>query len=376
MNTFTIEDIQKIDPQNSLASTEKLIEQLKTAWEQANALPIPKFENINKVIFCGMGASIYGALVTRALLNREFIYPTEMVTDYHLPEWVDEQTLVVLTSYSGTTEEVLSCAEEALAEKAKMLVLTKGGPLADWARKNSIPAYIFDGVLNPAGTPRLGLGYTIFGLMGLLNKSGIIDIEEHELTFSLERFAEKYEDMKNQAMQDSEMYVGKIPVIIAAEHLAGNAQIMRNQFNETSKTFSTLYLVPDLNHHLMEGLQFPKFGAVIPTSSVIPADAGIQKVQNNSEASMPSTTSPLVFFVMGTKNYSEKIQKRMTLTIDVLRKNNHFVHEFMTDGQSMYDDFLELLVYSSFLTLYLAYRYDQNPATNPWVDYFKDKLNK
>ncbi len=345
MQNFTIEDINKIDPQNSLASTEKLIEQLKTSWEQANALPIQKFENINKVIFCGMGASIYGALVTRALLNREFTYPTEMVTDYHLPEWTDEQTLVVLTSYSGTTEEVLSCAEEALAEKAKILVLTKGGPLADWARKHTVPAYIFDGALNPAGTPRLGLGYTIFGLMGLLNKSGIIDIEEHELTFSLERFAEKYEDMKNQAMQDSEMYVGKIPVVIAAEHLAGNAQIMRNQFNETSKTFSALYLVPDLNHHLMEGLQFPK-------------------------------ESNLIFFFMGTKNYSEKIQKRMTLTIDVLRKNNHFVHEFMTDDQSMYDDFLEILVYSSFLTLYLAYRYDQNPATNPWVDYFKDKLNK
>jgi glucose/mannose-6-phosphate isomerase len=345
MQQFDLDAIKQLDPLDALASTEKLLDQLRTAWDQANALDIPKFENINKIVFCGMGASIYGALVTRALLSREFTYPVEMVTDYHLPEWVDEQTLVVLTSYSGTTEEVMSCAEEALAEKTKMLVLTKGGPLADFAKNNSIPAYIFDGVLNPAGTPRLGLGYTIFGLMGLLNKTGVIDIQEHELTFSLTRFAEKYEDMKNQAIQDTEMYAGKIPVIIAAEHLSGNAQILRNQFNETSKSFSTFYLVPDLNHHLLEGLAFPK-------------------------------ESNLIFFVMGTENYSEKIQKRVALTIDVLRKNNQFVHEFMTDGQSVYDDFLEILIYGSFLTLYLAYRYDQNPATNPWVDYFKDKLNK
>lgn len=345
MQTFDLESIAKIDPLNALSSTEKLVDQLKAAWNEANALPLAKFEGINKIIFCGMGASIYGALVTKALLARDFNYPTEMVSDYHLPEWIDDKTLVVLTSYSGTTEEVLSCAQDALAEGAKMLVLTKGGPLADFAKKNTIPAYIFDGKFNPATTPRLGLGYTIFGLMGLLNKTGIIDVEEHEITYSLERFAEKYEDMKAQAIADSEMYAGKIPVIIAAEHLAGNAQILRNQFNETSKTFANYYLIPDLNHHLMEGLQFPK--------------------QSN-----------LIFFVMGTENYSDKIQKRTTLTVDVLRKNNQFVHEFMTDGQSVYDDFLEILVYGSFLTLYLAYRYDQNPATNPWVDYFKTNLNK
>jgi glucose/mannose-6-phosphate isomerase len=346
MNNFTdLEAIKKLDPQDCLDSTEKIVDQLQAAWDQVSALPITKFENINKVVFCGMGASIYGALVTKAIHSREFTYPTEIVSDYHLPEWVDENTLVVLTSYSGTTEEVLSCAEEALSEKAKMLVLTHGGPLAEFAQKNNVPAYIFDGTLNPAGVPRLGNGYTVLGLMGLLNKAGIIDIEEHEVSYAITRFREKFADMKSQAIQDVDLYAGKIPIIIAAEHLAGNAQILRNQFNETSKTFSAFYLVPDLNHHLMEGLQFP-------------------------------TNAPLIFFVMQTKNYSDQNRKRMQLTMQVLRKNNQFVHEFLTDGQTPYDDFLEVLVYGSFLTLYLAYRNDQNPATNPWVDWFKTELKK
>lgn len=337
--------IKKLDPKNTLNSTEKIIDQLEAAWNQVNALQIPEFENIENIVFCGMGASIYGALVTKALLSREFSYPTETVTDYHLPEWVNDQTLVFLTSYSGTTEEVLSCAEEALAMNAKLIILTQGGPLAVFAKKNNIPSYIFDGVLNPSGVPRLGNGYTILGLMGLLNKAGIITIEEHEITNAITRLRDKYEELRNQAIEHSELFIGKIPIIIAAEHLSGNAQILRNQFNETSKTFSACYLIPDLNHHLMEGLQFPK-------------------------------KSSLHFIVVHSENYTEKNSRRTELTIDVLRQNNHQILEFLTSGQTVYDDFLETLLYGSFLTLYLAFRYDQDPAVNPWVDYFKAQLKK
>lgn len=344
-NLYDIEAIKKLDPKNALETTNRLLEQLEAAWQQVNDLPITRIENINKVVFCGMGASIYGALVTKSLLAREFVYPNEMVSDYHLPEWTDENTLVVLTSYSGTTEEVLSCAEEALGKSAKMLVLTQGGPLAEFAKTHNVPAYIFDGALNISGTPRLGAGYTILGLMGLLNKAGIITIEEHEITNAITRLKEKFEELKNQAIQDTEVFVGKIPVIFAAEHLAGSAQILRNQFNETSKTFSTYYLVPDLNHHLMEGLAFPE-------------------------------KSPLHFIMLNTLNYSEENARRVELTMDVVNKNKYDVHEFKASGQTIYDDFLEALVYGSFLTLYLAFRYDQNPATNPWVDYFKGQLKK
>ncbi len=64
----------------------------------------------------------------------------------------------------------------------------------------------------------------------------------------------------------------------------------------------------------------------------------------------------------------------MQLTIDVVKQNKHELHKFMTSGQSVYDDFLEALAYGSYLTLFLALRYDQDPAVNPWVDWFKDQL--
>ena len=72
----------------------------------------------------------------------------------------------------------------------------------------------------------------------------------------------------------------------------------------------------------------------------------------------------------------EKIQKRMQLTVDVVRQNKREVLEYTTSGSTIFEDFVEVLMYGSYLTLYLGLYHNQNPATNPWVDYFKDQLKK
>lgn len=340
-----VASLKKLDPQDTIGSTALLPEQFKGAWEQIKTLQLKQIENVDKVVFCGMGASIYGGLVVRAVLGTFFPYPVEVVTDYHLPDYVNESTLVVLTSYSGTTEEVLSCAEDGLQKKAKMIVLTQGGQLAEFAKKNSVPAYIFDGKLNPSGVPRLGNGYSILGLIGLLYKTGVIDINEKEIEEGIALLSSTLSSVQERAKKDAVALIKKTPIVISAEHLAGNAQIMRNQFNETSKTFSSYFLIPDLNHHLMEGLKFPR-----------PSD--------------------LVFLFLTSGLYSKKIATRVTLTKEVIEQNNHPVLMYTTSGKNKYADFMEASLYSSYVTLYLGLLYEQNPAINPYVDYFKDQLKR
>ena len=345
MNNFNdLDAIKKIDPQDTLGSTELAVKQFKVAWQEVQALEITDdYSGVKAIVFCGMGASIYGALVVKALEGANFAYPTEIVTDYHLPAYVDENTLVVLTSYSGSTEEVLSCAREAKEMSAKMVVLTKGGKLAKFAKENNVPSYIFDGSMNPAGVPRLGNGYSIFGLLGLLHKIGVITLDLSVIEHAIQYGGKNQQRLKNQAQSDVEQFSNTIPVIFAAEHLSASAQILRNQFNETSKTFSAFYLVPDLNHHLMEGLAFPK-------------------------------DAPITFFILNSTNYSDKIKKRMELTVDVVQQNRRTVVEYTTTGVNVFQDFVEVLLYGSYLTLYLGLWYDQNPAINPWVDLFKERL--
>src|SRR3989344_9312426 len=320
--------IKLLDPQGTLSSTDQLIQQYKTAWKEVESLSITvDYSTRTSVVFCGMGASIYGGLVVKSLLGPQAPCPMEIVSDYHIPSYVNHDTVVVLTSYSGSTEEVLSCAQEALSKNAKLIILTKGGALAQFAKDHGVPSYIFDGKLNPAGIPRLGNGYTIMGLMGLLQKTNVLQFDSSLLEEGIRKLKTKMETIKQTAKQQASVYQNVIPIIFSAEHLNGNAQIFRNQFNETSKTFSAYYLIPDLNHHLMEGLQFPK-------------------------------ESKLRFIALQSKNYTPKNHKRMALTIDVVKQNKHIIDIYETTGDTIFDDFLEIIAYSSYLTLYLGLLYD------------------
>lgn len=340
------EEIKKLDPQNTTESTGLLVKQLRSSWDEINALQINEnYSSIKNIVFCGMGASMYGAMVAKSIEGPNMKYPSEIISDYHLPSYVNSDTLVVLTSYSGSTEEVLSCAQEALEKNAKMIVLTKGGKLGEFAKENKIPAYIFDGSLNPSGVPRLGLGYSILGLMGLLAKVKVIDFDSEKIIAAINSTEKALPKIVNDAQDLAEKLKDKIPVIFSAEHLSGNAQILRNQFNETSKTFSAFYLVPDLNHHLMEGLEFPH-------------------------------PSQLYFLIFQSKNFTPKIQKRMELTREVVTKNNQIAHWVTFDGENAYEDIFLSLIMGSYVSLILGLIYKQNPAVNPWVDYFKDQLSK
>lgn len=341
-----LEQIKQLDPGGAYGSTFMYPAQAHAAWDQVKELSIERdFSNINKIVCCGMGASIYGALVFKSLMGDKMPYPMEMVSDYHLPAYVDSNTLLVLTSYSGTTEEVLSCAEEGIKTGAKMIALTRGSKLKEWAEKNNVPGYFFDEKLNPSGVPRLGGGYSIVGLLGLLIKIGVAKLDEAAIEAALKKIVEQSDSLKGKAIIDAQNFGGKLPIVIGAEHLAGNTWIFRNQFNETSKTFSAFYLVPDLNHHLMEGLAFPK-------------------------------DSKLVFILLDSNNYSDKIKKRMKLTEEVIKQNGHETYAYQAQGGNIYEDFLEVLVFGSYLTLYLGLLNEQNPAINPYVDWFKEQLAK
>jgi glucose/mannose-6-phosphate isomerase len=341
-----IEKIKKLDPQGAYGSTFMLPKQSEAAWNEVKELKVDQdFSGINKIVCCGMGASMYGALVFKSLLGDKMPCPLEIVSDYHLPSYVDANTLVILTSASGSTEETLSCAVEGKEKGAKMIALTRGGKLKEWANENNVPGYFYSSEYNPSNVPRLGGGYSIVGLLSFLQKIGITKFDESQIEQALEKLISESDNLKQKAMQGAASFQGKLPIVIGAEHLTANALIWRNQFNETSKTFSAYYIVPDLNHHLMEGLAFPK-------------------------------NSNLVFIMVNSQNYSEKIKKRMELTADVIKQNGHEIYEYKSGGINIYEDFLEVLAFGSYLTLFLSLLNEQNPAINPWVDYFKEKLAK
>lgn len=345
-NLDDLEEIKKLDPKDVLGSTNLFLEQCKQIREIIDSTPIdPSLGQVKNIVFSAMGGSAYGGQVVQSLFKEELAVPVIINNDYTLPSFVNQDSLVFLTSYSGGTEETLASFKEAKSKGAKIIALTSGGKLAEAMKAEGLAVTIFDPKNNPSGQPRLGTGYIIFGTILILNKLGLIKLNPTEIDTALNYLSKEQPTIQQEAIKDSQDLYNKIPVIFAANHLVGNAHILRNQLNETAKSFSAYSPLPELNHHLMEGLKNP-------------ADKN------------------LVVLIINSGLYPDKIKTRITLTEDVVKQNNIPVLISQPQGTTPLTQVLETLMWGGYLSFYLAMLYGQDPSLIPWVDYFKEQLAK
>ncbi|MCU0373403.1 MAG: SIS domain-containing protein, partial [Ignavibacteria bacterium] len=144
--------------------------------DDANKIAVPKeYKNIKNVVMCGMGGSGLGARVIESVFASDLNIPLVRVNDYHIPRFVDSDTLVICSSYSGETEETLQNANEAIAKKVKCIVIANGGRLIDLAKENKLPFYDIEPNFNPSDQPRMAIGYSIVGQLVLSSKTGLFN---------------------------------------------------------------------------------------------------------------------------------------------------------------------------------------------------------
>jgi glucose/mannose-6-phosphate isomerase len=125
---------------------------------------------IRNVVACGLGGSGIGGDLLAELLRDELKVPVVVNKGYKLPAFVDSSSLLILSSYSGNTEETISCAEQAVARGLKPVCVTSGGKLEEIAKANN-----FDLITIPAGfPPRACLGYSGTQLFFILKNFGLI----------------------------------------------------------------------------------------------------------------------------------------------------------------------------------------------------------
>lgn len=353
-----LNNIRTLDKKNALDSIIQLPLQCKQAWDESFAISFPKnyYEDISNIVICGMGGSTYGARIVKSLYDGAEMtkIPLELVNNYWLPGYVNSETLVILSSYSGNTEETISTAKEAKAKGSKIFGITSGGELANFLKTNNYPSYIFNPIHNPSGQPRIGVGYMVMGLIGILAKLGKIPVaapEPEKITKFLEVQSTMFDAISfvstNLAKQMALKLKDKIPVIITADFLEGAAYAIRNPFHETAKQFALYFTVPELNHHLLEGLSFPE---------------GLNR---------------LLFFIFIKSNiYDSRNIRRMQLTMEVIQKNNVESEIISLQGYSALTQVFELIQWGAWVTFYLAMLHNIDPSEIPWVDYFKIKLKE
>lgn len=350
-----LDEINKLDTGNVLTSIERLGAQIRQAWREVKEGDVSASCPLAKnVIVSGMGGSALGGRIVDSLLANRARVPIEVVTEYNLPNYVNKDTLVILSSYSGNTEETLAAASEALNRGAVVYGITTGGRLAEFLNENGFSSYIYTPKENPSNQPRMGLGYSIASVLALLAKCefiNLLDSEMEEAISEAEKLITDYgasvPENENIAKRLATKLKGKVPVIIASEHLIGSAHTFKNQLNENAKTFGLTFDIPELNHHLMEGLRNP------------------HEIKNI-----------LHFLFIESQHYSKRVKIRYPITREVVEKNDIEADFYNTRGSKKIIEIFEILVLSSYVSFYLAMLYGLDPTPIPWVDYFKQELSK
>lgn len=354
-NLDNLQEITHLDKGNVLGSIQALPRQVLQAWEEVGKIEIPdSYRSASKIVVSGMGGSALPGRVINSLFFSSNRAPCEVVTGYNLPNYVNEDTLIFLCSYSGGTAETISAFDDALMKKAKIVVLATGGKLAEEAKNLNLPAYIFDPKENPSKQPRMALGYSITALMAFLTKLEFINVATSEIQELASQMEEWVSDWGVRSPKDNNLaklfaqkFVNKIPVLIASSHLMGIAHAFKNQLNENSKTFSLLFDIPELNHHLLEGLKNPERAKDL-----------------------------LLFTFLNSELYSSEVKKRFSITKDVVAKNAVSAEEVSLKAKSKLAQVYEILVMGSYISFYLSMLYGLDPTPIPWVDYFKEELAK
>ena len=227
--------------------TEQLEEAIKIG-PKANFSPF--LNSIENVVITGLGGSGIGGEIATQLVANQLKVPVVINNDYSLPEFVSSKTLVIVSSFSGNTEETLAALKIAQDKKAEIACITSGGKLADIAKENNYKLL----VLPMAFSPRAMLTYSVVQQFFLLAHYGLIDssyIEDVQNTIAL--LNQEVDEIKDLAHQTALALNSKTAVIYIESGLEGVAVRMRQQINENSKALCWHHVIPEMNHNELVG---------------------------------------------------------------------------------------------------------------------------
>jgi glucose/mannose-6-phosphate isomerase len=197
------------------------------------------------VALCGMGGSAIGGDLAAAAFGRRLVAPLVTVRGYDLPSWLARRWRVICSSYSGTTEETLSCFEAAGALGAERLVVSTGGPLTDRAREAGLPVVGLPGIFQP----RAAVAYMFAVTAELAALAGAGPRLATEIEAAADFLGGELESLKHQATEIAAILDGRIPVVYGANLTAPVASRWKTQWNENAKLHAFPSTLPEADHN-------------------------------------------------------------------------------------------------------------------------------
>lgn len=303
---------------------------------------------IHRVVFVGMGGSALGAMLAKDWLSTYLKVPLEVVRGYDLPAYVDDRTLVIASSYSGNTEETLSCLQQARDTFSQVAIIASGGKLVEIARHQSIAHIIL-----PQGIPqRMAMFYMLRSLVALLLNFGVAPVSAlEEIAYAADFLREETAKWKpsvttdkNEAKQLALLAVGKTPVIYGGALTGSLAYKWKISWNETAKNLAFYNQYPEFNHNEFMGW----------TSHPV--------------------EKPFVIFDLISSLEHPQILRRFEISDRLLSGQRPKAHQIQLRGETLLQQLLWGCILADYASIYTAVLNGVDPVPVPLIEKLKQEL--
>ena len=227
-----------------------------------------------RVTLCALGGSAFpGDLLWIALRDSGARFT--VCRDYEPPADLGEGDLVIVSSFSGNTEEALAALDLACASPARVVVICAGGALEARAHERALPLIRLTRP-SPTFQPRAATGFFLGALTALLEDLGVCAGGRDRLAEVAREARALTSDpaLAAEAAEVARALNGKIPVLYAPPPFASSvARIAKIKINENAKCPAFWNEVPELNHNEMVGytrLHAPLIAVFLTTSQTPP----------------------------------------------------------------------------------------------------------
>ena len=351
MNLDNAKSFRNLDKEGMLNEIQRLPDQLLEAWQTAEVLPLPQRKNFSSVIVAGMGGSAIGADILSAYAISQCEIPFYVLRGYQLPAWAaGPEVLLICSSHSGNTEEILSVFQEAMQKKCTTMTISAGGKLFESAKEQGVTAWTFEHV----GQPRAAVGFSFGLLLNLFSRLSLIPDQTETLRQAVAEMKSLKAEIDidipsadNLAKRIAYQAIDRIPLVFGAEHLEPVARRWKTQINENPKAMAQFEFIPEADHNTLAGIVKP------------------EKILGETYA---------IFLASG--KYHERNQKRFGLTGKEFKAAGVCTDEVVCWGSTKLAEILNTILLGDFVSYYIAMAYEVDPTPVDILQNLKSAMRK
>lgn len=343
------DDIKKLDKHHIFDAIDAQPAQLRLNFADGmgDKLSLEMGLGIKNIVFAGMGGSAIAGTIAKNWLQARLLVPLEVVRSYEVPGYVNTNTLVIVSSASGNTEEALGCLKDAQRKNAQIIAMSSGGLLDKQAEQKVLLSI----KLQHYSQPRLGVLADLKALVCIVENLGLVS--KIDMRKELENAADFLDTQKaqwnldaaddNVARKIAKQLHGKSSIIYSGPTLSSAGYKWKIDINENAKQMASCNVYSELNHNEMQGWLFPE----------------------NKHSQVVELHSSLD---------SDRIKKRFVVTRQVLAKHGYEPIEVEVVGNTHIQQLLSTIMLGDYISAYLGILNGIDPSPVELVEKFKKEL--